>query len=582
MLLTQAKAFFSLLLGESGASTDSPEPRWMRGAQDSSRLLNLPFELIWRIFFDYQYASRDDCALRLVCSALNGLVKHRVARRLRLPNNNVEREKWETLTSRGSVFSTVTDALYLEGFERDKRKRSGCVRYPFNEALHNAQTKYLCHSIARLKQVKTVHWKIYDRLKMNHDILKCLKQLPRLENIYFSADQSPKAMHLQYPWIAPGMSNLKSVSLNLYSQDHLPGNDKFGINALSNDIHKLLASCPTLEFLDLTGPSHVSIDLSSIIRDIPTKQEFKASVTSLRLRDMSLKPSPGMLLYLSQLTSLDIANNTGLNNELWEGLHKSHIKLRVVKVSHIPHSLLAYLSSYTGLREFHGIIWHRPRRNFDVPPKRVDTEARDRLFQSVLPLHKDSLEAICVSAPLYCNNEKDAQFWCVTEKQIAQLQQFSGLRTLEVAYAFNCDEDGVPVVELGSMPVDDVLVGIVCHPFSETLRTIQLNPVITGGHLGRFGLPLDPPMQSRTYDRHIASIAKLRFDPCALTATRAGQSLGLILYGRKWPLVYDPGQTDSQGAWRFDILEAGNPYWADLKEKLLDFHTLYIPLEEDP
>lgn len=298
---------------------------------------------------------------------------------------------------------------------------------------------------------------------MNHDILKCLRQLPRLENIYFSADQGPKAMHLQYPWISPGMSNLKTVSLNLYSQDHLPGNDKFGINALSNDIHKLLASCPTLEFLDLTGPSHVSIDLSSIIRDIPTKQGFKASVTSLRLRDMSLNLGPGALLYLSQLTSLDIANNTGLNNELWEGLHKSHIKLRVVKVSHIPHSLLAYLSSYTGLREFHGIIWHHHRSPHDVPPKRVDAEARDRLFQSVLPLHKDSLEAICVSAPLYCNNEKDAQFWCVTEKQIAQLQQFSGLRTLEVAVAFNCDEDGVPVVELGSMTVVSFIQIFIPH-----------------------------------------------------------------------------------------------------------------------
>lgn len=124
----------------------------------------------------------------------------------------------------------------------------------------------------------------------------------------------------------------------------------------------------------------------------------------------------------------------------------------------------------------------------------------------------------------------------------------------------------------------------MCHPFSETLRTIQLNPVITGGHLDRFGLPLYPPMQSRTYDRHFAAIESLRFDPCTLTATRAGQSLDLIMYGRKWPLVYEPGQTDSQGAWRFDIPEAcpGNAaYWADLKEKLCDYQTLYIP-EEDP
>ncbi|KAF6759762.1 hypothetical protein DFP72DRAFT_884106 [Ephemerocybe angulata] len=459
MLSKRVKSFFNLILGVSGSSADSEEPLEpcsLGASQASSRLLNLPFELIHKILFSYHYSSRDYCVLRLVCSGLNGLVKHRIAGHLRLPNKTASEAKWETLTSRRkSVFSTATHTLYLKGFEEDRRKQVGCRAYSFNAALHNAQMKYLCASIAVLKRVKTVHWTISTRLKMNHDILKCLTQLPHLENIHFAVDRNPKVRQMQYPWglvIGHSFLNLKSVSLDIYSRDQVTGFQGFGVDAMSSDIHLFLSAHPTLESLDLTGPPHANVDFSDILQDIPTKEGFRASITSLRLRDMNLDATPGVLLYLSQLTSLDISNKADLDKgKIWVGLRDARVKLQVLKVSHIPQSLLSYLSSYTGLREFHGIVWHRPDSDLRIPPKRTDVEARDRLFQTVLPFHRDSLEAICVSAPLYSDNEEDARYWCATETQMMQLQRFPGLKALGLAYLLEWDHDGKPTVKPGSL-----------------------------------------------------------------------------------------------------------------------------------
>ncbi|RXW12954.1 hypothetical protein EST38_g12900 [Candolleomyces aberdarensis] len=139
---------------------------------------------------------------------------------------------------------------------------------------------------------------------MNKKIMSSLHRLPLLEHLYLNFERVP----YERLFIGPGFTSLKSISLiNIYDGDLKQAE----VDVITDDIRCVLASCSNLENIHITTSCYgrFNINFIDMIGDIPGQADFSPSLTTLRLRGISLSLTSPSLRYLARLKSLDIDDN---------------------------------------------------------------------------------------------------------------------------------------------------------------------------------------------------------------------------------------------------------------------------------
>ncbi|RXW17100.1 hypothetical protein EST38_g8750 [Candolleomyces aberdarensis] len=137
---------------------------------------------------------------------------------------------------------------------------------------------------------------------MNNEIMSSLHRLPSLEHLDLNFDRVP----YERLSIGPEFTSLKSISLiNIYNGDLKQAE----VDVITDDIRCVLASCSDLENIHITCFGQFNINFRNMIGDIPSQADFSPSLTTLRLRGISLSLTSPSLKYLVKLRSLDIDDN---------------------------------------------------------------------------------------------------------------------------------------------------------------------------------------------------------------------------------------------------------------------------------
>ncbi|RXW18997.1 hypothetical protein EST38_g6859 [Candolleomyces aberdarensis] len=320
------------------------------------------------------------------------------------------------------------------------------------------QTNYLCKVIRTLKGIKTVHWKMVTPLKIEKKMLKAIQKLPQLENLHLHFGHGITRLA-----IAPRFNlSLKTISL-VEPQGRCTKIAE--VRLVSDDIHSFLASCPFVETLNIASVLHYPVKFSDVVKDLPHQHNFHPSLTSLRLRNVILSPSPTDVKYLANLQSLDIRQ---CDENIWTAFRLSGIRLKTLEISQVTLQLVEYLLHYRGLEEFYFIAQH------DL--SKANPEAKYRLFQSVLPHHQDCLRAFHIQ--LHCGwlhipeNVHLANTWCLDDTQICCLRGLPHLKTLGVSFF----GDHPPAPGKGILvTLEEALNAILS--FTNQLETVYLNAV---------------------------------------------------------------------------------------------------------
>ncbi|KAJ2926852.1 hypothetical protein H1R20_g10237, partial [Candolleomyces eurysporus] len=139
---------------------------------------------------------------------------------------------------------------------------------------------------------------------MNKKVMSSLHRLPLLEHLHLSFDRVP----YERLYIGPGFTSLKSISLiNIYDGDLKQSE----VDVITDDIRCVLASCSNLENIHITTScfGRFNINFMDMIGDLPGEADFSPSLTTLRLRGISLSLTPPSIRYLAKLRLLDIDDN---------------------------------------------------------------------------------------------------------------------------------------------------------------------------------------------------------------------------------------------------------------------------------
>jgi hypothetical protein len=283
-------------------------------------------------------------------------------------------------------------------------------------------------------------------LNLRTDILRAIQHLPSLENI--DIDFGSHHIRRRGPDLAlklssgdsSGFSNLRSITLN-HSYARCP--NQASANAVSADISRLLASCPSLERLDLAANYAFQFDFSDLVKDLPDPPE-NLPLVALRLLHVRLSPSPVSLRYLKNLQSLDVRNvEKSFDDRIWGALTSQKIGLKVLSVASVTTSVVGYLLQYRGLEEF------QLNGGWGGSPNAAE---RQRLLRSAIPRHSETLISFRVQLRDAWLREDIARVWCLDEAQIDCLRGLPRLKTVEVTFMHDSAGRGIPL-PLVSVPL---------------------------------------------------------------------------------------------------------------------------------
>jgi hypothetical protein len=239
-------------------------------------------------------------------------------------------------------------------------------------------------SLPRLSQIAS-NWRathssfVANSWEPYQDVFSALAKLPRLRDL--SVIFHAYSAFEDVPFT--GFSNLNRIWLtSLPMTPHIIDGVK-GLLARSPSLTELgLHASPQVE-----APEVKTLEFSSLVEDA-MKPNF-----SPRLKELSISPSrfnlsPSCAPFLRSLTSLVIPNGDSSHTQpsFWKTLQDSGIHLRELKVAPLRQSIIDYLLSYSGLRDF-TLDWSRQ----DVED--VEKIAR-QFFHAVLPRHRDTIRSI--------------------------------------------------------------------------------------------------------------------------------------------------------------------------------------------
>lgn len=388
-------------------------------ASSYANLSQLPAELLVKILLEQASTQRWLRSVRLVCRALDDVVKHSVVEYIRLGAAR-DIQKIEAMTSQPNTFHTSTRTVRLDASHAVER----CDSWKAVAALFR-----------RMEQVRTIHCIVPGHL--SQQMICAIGASPMLDSVRLTFLLHPPSSSLRL--LESFLSRLKSLALDLYcfrmGKNSLPGGAA-AFAETEDAVCDLIAKGSTLEHLEIV-PSSVThpMELKSLVDAVEGGAENRFSLRTIVASAITIPILPQSARFLANISSLEIPNTRQADQDVWSALQRCRVKLKAIKIDLPSPRLIDYVRGYRGLRSFQ---LGGPVSDYKSKSSGPADQLMNMLLSGALPEHRTTMVDLRIRAsgdPSGKNPNWQESLLCVNTDILRPLHRFRNLERLHILYS---------------------------------------------------------------------------------------------------------------------------------------------------